>query len=133
LIYCWKFIWYSTSILLFRLLKRNELSLKWKMKNDWSIDGLTFRIDFFDILLFVNWNFLRSWNKIFKILNLFLEFRHRHKTSNPPELLEFIKYNPFLIFWCIFCRNLWKIGYENEVCFEACRIPNLVWLFYDSI
>ncbi len=41
LICCWKFIWYSTSIFLFRLLKWDELSLEWKMKNDWSIDGLT--------------------------------------------------------------------------------------------
>jgi hypothetical protein len=24
--------------------------------------------------------------------------RHRHKTSNPPELLEFVKYGPFLMF-----------------------------------
>jgi hypothetical protein len=50
--------------------------------------------------------------------------RHRHKTSNSPELLEFMKYDPFLIFWCIFCRNLRKIEYENEVSFLACRMPN---------
>ncbi len=41
-----------------------------------------------------------------------------------PELVEFIKYDHFLIFWCIFCRNPWKMEYENEVCFEACRVPN---------
>jgi hypothetical protein len=50
--------------------------------------------------------------------------RHRHKISNPPELLEFMKCDPFLIFWWLFCRNPWKIEYENEVCFEACRLPN---------
>ncbi len=44
-----------------------------------------------------------------------------------------MKYGPFLIFWCIFCRNLRKIGYENEVCFEACRLPNFFWLFYGSL
>ncbi len=59
--------------------------------------------------------------------------RHRHKTSNSPELLEFMKYDPFLIFWWIFCRNLWKIEYENEVCFEACRMLNFFRLFYDSL
>ncbi len=28
----------------------------------------------------------------------------------------------------IFCRNPWKIEYENEVCFEACRLPNFFWI-----
>jgi hypothetical protein len=74
------------------------------------------------------YDFLHNF-AIFKILLT----RHRHQTSNPPELLEFIKYGPFLIFWCIFCRNRRKIGFENEVCFEACRMPNYFWLFYDSL
>ncbi len=30
----------------------------------------------------------------------------RHKTSNSPELVKFMKYGSFLIFWCIFCRSL---------------------------
>ncbi len=59
--------------------------------------------------------------------------RHRHKTSNSLELLELMKYDPFLIFWWIFCRNLQKIEYENEVCFEASRMPNFFELFYDSL
>ncbi len=50
-----------------------------------------------------------------------------------PELLEFMKYGPFLIFWCIFYRNLRKIGYENEAFFEACGMPNFFWLFYNSL
>ncbi len=48
----------------------------------------------------------------------------QHKILNSPELVGFIKSGPFLIFWCIFCKNLQKIGYENEVCVEACRMPN---------
>jgi hypothetical protein len=36
-------------------------------------------------------------------------------------MFEIMKFGPFLIFWWIFCRNLWKIEYENEVCFEACQ------------
>jgi hypothetical protein len=47
-----------------------------------------------------------------------------------------MKYDPFLIFWCIFYRNLSKIEYENEVCFEACRFPNFfltVLQFFEKI
>jgi hypothetical protein len=47
-----------------------------------------------------------------------------------------MKYAPFQIFWCIFCRNLRKIQYENEVCFEACRMPNFfltVLRFFEKI
>ncbi len=60
-----------------------------------------------------------------KSLNLILDIGIKHKKIiYSPELLEFIKYGPFLILWYIFCRNPWKIEYENEVCFEACRMPN---------
>jgi hypothetical protein len=47
-----------------------------------------------------------------------------------------MKYNPFLIFWWIFCRNPWKIEYENEFCFEACRMSNFfltVLRFFEKI
>jgi hypothetical protein len=69
---------------------------------------------------------VRFLTEKFKILenSNFHKSRHRHKTSNSPELLEFMKYDPFLIFWWIFCRNLRKFGYENGVCFEACRMSN---------
>ncbi len=79
-------------------------------------------------------NTLSGIRSIVKILCL-LDSRHRQKTSNSPELLEFMKYGPFLIFWWIFCRNPWKIGYENEVCFEACRLPNFLTVlrFFEKI
>ncbi len=67
------------------------------------------------------------------LIKNFIVIRHRHKTSNSPELLEFMKYGPFLIFWWIFCRNLRKIEYENGICFEACRMSNFFWLFYDLL
>jgi hypothetical protein len=47
-----------------------------------------------------------------------------------------MKYDPFLIFWWLFCRNLRKIENENEVCFEACRMPNfflIVLRFFEKI
>ncbi len=54
-------------------------------------------------------------------ISLQLDIGIKHKNIKySPELFEFINYDPFLIFWCIFCKNLWKIEYENEDCFEAC-------------
>jgi hypothetical protein len=47
-----------------------------------------------------------------------------------------MKYGHFLIFWCMFCRNLWKIEYENGFCFEACRMSNFfltVLRFFEKI
>jgi hypothetical protein len=65
-----------------------------------------------------------EWKKVEKILIYCPKTSPRHKTSNSTELVEFNKSGPFLMFWCIFYRNLRKIEYENEVCFEACRLPN---------